>query len=321
VALPFYPALFLLAALWGGSFLFMRIAAPVLGPVWLIALRVLIAGVVLLPMLLRREHLVQLRRHGWQLLFVGFLSAALPFTLLAYAALELSAGMTSILNATVPIFAALIGVLLYAEVLDARRLTGVLLGFAGVAILVGLPVQGETASSPWLSVIAGLAAAVSYVFGANFAKRHLSRVPAVVFVAGSQLGAALLMLPLMPLFPPTQSAGWLEIGAVICLAVLSTSLAFLIYFQLLREVGPTRTLTVTYLIPVFAIAWGALLLGEAVTPQMLFGGGLILAGVALANSALASFRAVVPSRAAQALEIADEPGTPVSEKVRCRRPD
>lgn len=321
MALPFYPALFLLAALWGGSFLFMRVAAPVLGPVWLIALRVLIAGLVLLPLLLRRKHVVELRRHGWQLLWVGFLSAALPFTLLAYAALQLSAGMTSILNATVPIFAALIGVALYAEAMDSRRVVGVLLGFAGVAILVGLPGQGDMASSPWLSVVAGLAAAISYVFGANFAKRHLSNVPAVVFVVGSQLGAALLLMPLMPVFPPTQSAGWLEIGAVICLAVLSTSLAFLIYFQLLREVGPARTLTVTYLIPVFAIAWGALLLGEAVTPQMLLGGGLILGGVALANSASVSLRAMMPTRAAQVAAVADEPGPPVGERVRRRRPD
>ena len=146
-------------------------------------------------------------------------------------------------------------------------------------------------------------------------------MPAVVFVAGSQLGAAMLLLPLMPVFPPAQSAGWLEIGAVICLAVLSTSLAFLIYFQLLREVGPTRTLTVTYLIPVFAIAWGALLLGETVTPQMLLGGGLILAGVALANSALVSFRTAVPRRATQAATVADEPGSLASERVRYRRPD
>ncbi|MGB5650755.1 MAG: DMT family transporter, partial [Sedimenticolaceae bacterium] len=263
MAIPFYPALILLAALWGGSFLFMRIAAPVLGPVWLIALRVLIAGLVMLPLVIQRRQLGSLRENWRLLLWVGAMSAALPFTLLAYASLDLTAGMTSILNATVPIFAALIGYTVYGEALDARRVTGVLLGFVGVVALVGLP-QGAGAS-PLLPVVAGLTAAVFYVFAANFAKRRLSHIPAVVFVTGSQLGAAVVLLPLLPLFPPTQAPGAMVVAAVLALAVLSTSLAFLIYFQLIREVGPTRTLTVTYLIPVFAIAWGALLLDEVLT--------------------------------------------------------
>ena len=291
MALPFYPALLLLAALWGGSFLFMRIAAPVLGPVWLIALRVLIAGLVLLPLIARRRHLALLRQHAWQLLWVGFVSAALPFTLLAYSSLELTAGSTSILNATVPIFAAVIGFSVYAERLDGRRVAGVALGFVGVVVLVGLPAGGGP--PPLLSVLAGLAAAVSYVFAANFAKRRLTGIPALVFVSGSQLGAAVFLLPLMPVFPPPQTPGGLVIAAVLALALLSTSLAFIIYFQLIREVGPTRTLTVTYLIPVFAIGWGALLLGEQLTLGMLLGGGLVLLGVALANSRAASARPVL----------------------------
>jgi drug/metabolite transporter (DMT)-like permease len=281
VAIPFYPALILLAALWGGSFLFMRIAAPVLGPVWLIALRVLIAGLVMLPLVIQRRQLGSLRENWRLLLWVGAMSAALPFTLLAYASLDLTAGMTSILNATVPIFAALIGYTVYGEALDARRMAGVLLGFFGVVALVGLP-QGAGAA-PLLPVVAGLTAAVFYVFAANFAKRRLSHIPAVVFVTGSQLGAAVVLLPLLPLFPPTQVPGATVVAAVVALAVLSTSLAFLIYFQMIREVGPTRTLTVTYLIPVFAIAWGALLLDEVLTLGMLLGGVSILAGVALAN--------------------------------------
>jgi len=259
----------------------MRIAAPVLGPVWLIALRVLIAGLVLLPLVVQRRQLAQLRQHWKPLLWVGCLNAALPFTLLAYASLELTAGLTSILNATVPIFAALIGYAVYAEALDLRRAGGVLLGFVGVLVLVGLP-QGADAAS-LRSVSAGLAAAISYVFAANFAKRRLTHIPAIVFVTGSQLGAAAVMLPLMVAFVPAQAPGAMVIAAVLALAVLSTALAFLIYFQLIREVGPTRTLTVTYLIPVFAIAWGALVLGEGLTLAMLIGGGLILVGVWLAN--------------------------------------
>ena len=292
LALPFYPALFLLAALWGGSFLFMRIAAPVLGPVWLIALRVLIAGLVLLPLLFQRRQLALLRQHARKLLWVGFVSAALPFTLLAYSSLELTAGLTSILNATVPIFAAVLGFSVYAEKLDGRRIAGVALGFVGVVVLVGLPQGGAPAHL--LSVLAGLAAAVSYVFAANFAKRRLIQIPALVFVGGSQLGAAVFLLPLMPVFPPPQMPGGVVIAAVLALAVLSTSLAFIIYFQLIREVGPTRTLTVTYLIPVFAIGWGVLLLDEELTLGMLLGGGLVLLGVALANRTPASVRPVTP---------------------------
>lgn len=279
--LPFYPALILLAAVWGGSFLFMRIAAPVLGPVWLIESRVLLAGLVLLPLVLRRGQFGPLRRHWRLLLLVGCLNAAAPFTLLAYASLQLSAGMTSILNSTVPIFAALIGFAVYAEPLDARRALGVMLGFVGVVLLVGLPQAGGPL--PVLSVTAGLVAAVSYVFAANLAKRRLTHVPGVVFVTGSQLGAALVLLPLLPLYPPPHAPGLGVLAAVVALALFSTSLAFLIYFRLIREVGPQRTLTVTYLIPAFAIAWGAIWLDEALTLNMLAGGVSILLGVALAN--------------------------------------
>jgi drug/metabolite transporter (DMT)-like permease len=294
VNIPFYPALILLAALWGGSFLFLRIAAPVLGPVWLIALRVLIAGLVLLPLVARRGQLAELLRHWRPLLLVGCLNAAAPFTLLAYSALELTAGMTSILNATVPILAALVGFLLYSDPLDARRGSGILLGFLGVLVLVGMP-QGDV-PLPLLPVIAGLVAALSYVFAANLAKRRLVHIPGLVFVTGSQLGAAALMLPLLPWFVPQVMPGPGVVASVLALAVVCTSLAFLIYFRLLREVGPVRTLTVTYLIPVFAIAWGALLLDEALTLNMLFGGVLVLLGVALANRRSTGSLDVLPTR-------------------------
>ena len=262
----------------------MRVAAPELGPVWLIELRVLIAGLVLLPLVLRRRQLAVMWEHRFPLVWVGCLSAALPFTLLAFASLELTAGMTSILNATVPIFAAVIGFLVYTESLGRIQIAGIGFGFIGVVVLVGLPQGNGFGAPPLLSVVAGLAAAVSYAFAANFAKRRLSHVPAIVFVTGSQLGAAVALLPLMPFTVPSQMPSQIAVFSVLGLALLSTSLAFLIYFQLLREVGPTRTLTVTYLIPVFAIAWGALLLDEALTTQIFIGGGLILVGVALANA-------------------------------------
>ncbi len=286
--IPFYPALVLLAALWGGSFLFLRVAAPVLGPVWLIMLRVLIAGLVLLPLVAQRGQLAVLRRNWRLLLLVGCLNAAAPFTLLAYASLELTAGMTSILNAMVPIFAALVGYLWYAEPLDARRGLGILLGFLGVLVLVGMPQPGAPLAP--LAVTAGLAAALSYVFAAHLAKRRLAQIPGLVFVTGSQLGAAALLLPLLPWSVPDSVPGVGVLASVLALAVLCTALAFLIYFRLLREVGPVRTLTVTYLIPVFAIAWGALLRVDSLMLHMLLGGVLVLLGVALANRRSAGTR-------------------------------
>jgi drug/metabolite transporter (DMT)-like permease len=181
-------------------------------------------------------------------------------------------------------------------------------------VLVGLPRDG--APPPVLSVVAGLAAAVSYVFAANFAKHRLSQIPTIVFVTGSQLGAAVFLLPLLPLFPPPQSPGALVIAAVLALAVLSTALAFVIYFQLIRDVGPTRTLTVTYLIPVFAYAWGALLLDEQITLMMLFGGALVLSGVALANSRPTGRLAAVPDKAVDPIVAVSDGEVPATVQAR-----
>lgn len=281
MSIPFFPALLILSALWGASFLFMRVAAPEFGPVALIALRVLIAGTVLLPIVVRRREWAALKRHAGLLLLAGALNAALPFTLLAYATLHLSAGLTSILNATVPLFGAVIGVWLFRERMETQRILGVVLGFAGVFVLVGVP-QSDS-GTPLLPVIACLLAAISYVFAANLAKRRLADVSAMVFVTGSQLSAAALTIPLVAVFPPSQMPGEVAWASVVGLAVFSTSLAFLIYFHLIHSAGPTRTLTVTYLIPLFAVGWGALLLDEPLTLNMLFGGGLVLLGVWLAN--------------------------------------
>jgi drug/metabolite transporter (DMT)-like permease len=281
VNLPFFPSLVFLAALWGASFLFMRIAAPVIGPVWLIEARVLLAGLALLPLVLQRGKGGLMLREWRLLLLVGGLNAALPFTLLAYASVVLPAGTTSLLNATVPIFAAIVAAIAFAEHLGPVRILGIGLGFFGVAVLVGLP--EDAGPPPVMPIVAGLAAALSYVFAANLARQRLSHLPGIVFVTGSQLGAAVLLVPLLPFWIPN---GWpgLDVSlAVVALALLSTSLAFLVYFRLLQEVGATRTLTVTYLIPVFAIIWGYWFLDEPVTLSMLFGGGCVLIGIGLAN--------------------------------------
>jgi drug/metabolite transporter (DMT)-like permease len=277
-----FGVLLLLAAVWGGSFLFMRIAAPVLGPVWLIELRSLLAGLALLPVVLLRSQLSQLWLFRRELAVVGLLNAALPFVLFAYAASQLTAGATSILNATVPLFSALFAFAVLHERLGGVQIAGIALGFVGVVLLVVAP-QQEASVLPPGAVAAGLGAAVCYVLAAHYTKHHLAGVGSMAYVTGSQLSAAALLLPFLPFFLPTLRPGAEAVWSVIGLALLSTSLAFWLYFRLLHQVGATRTLTVTYLIPVFAIFWGWLWLHERVDWPIVASCALIMVGIALAT--------------------------------------
>lgn len=275
--------LLFLGMLWGGSFLFLRIAAPVLGAIWTIEFRVLIAGLAFLPILFYKKQIGVMLTHYKGLLIVGALNAALPFSLLAFAAIELTAGITSILNATVPIFSALFAYVVLKTRLGWSRTFGILLGFIGVSVLMLWRQQGDLPPASLVSIGAGLLAAISYVLAANYTKYRLADMPPLVFVTGSQLSAAILLLPLLPFSIPQQIPNTEVTLSVIALALFSTSLAFALYFELLKEIGPTQTLTVTYLIPVFAIIWGSWFLDETLTVSMLIGCAMIIVGTALAN--------------------------------------
>jgi drug/metabolite transporter (DMT)-like permease len=272
--------LLLLAALWGGSFLFMRIAAPVLGAIWLIEIRVLIAGLALLPILIRLGLLNQVRQKLLPLFIVGCINSAIPFSLLAFATVSLPAGFTSILNATAPLFGMGVAFVWLRERLTRDRLIGFGLGFAGVVILIGWK---SFAAGSWLAVAAGLVAALMYAIAAPYAKQNLSGVPPLVTATISQLSAAIFLLPATPFFVPKQMPDTSVILAVIALALFSTSLAYILYFRLIKNIGSTKALTVTYLVPLFAMLWGALVLRESVTVSMGVGCGLILLGTAIAN--------------------------------------
>lgn len=277
--------LLLLAALWGGSFLFMRIAAPALGPVWLIEFRVLLAGVLLLPVLARSGLLSEMRRQLRPLLIVGCLNSAIPFLLLAFASVSLPAGFTSILNGTAPLFGTVVASVWLRERLTPARIVGFVLGFIGVVILVGWQSISVT---PGFLIAAGAAllAALMYAIAAPYIKQNLAGVPSLVVTTGSQLGAALVILPALPFTVPQQSPSARVTISVIALAVLSTAFAYILYFRLIQNVGSTKALTVTYLIPLFAMLWGAIVLQEAVTPSMILGCGLVLLGTAIANDIL-----------------------------------
>ena len=275
-------ALLLLAALWGGSFLFMRIAAPVLGPVWLIEIRGLLAGLALLPLFIR-ANLWNITRHkAVPLCVVGTINSAIPFSLFAFASISLPAGFTAILNATAPLFGTIVAAVWLHERLTISRAVGFILGFAGVTVLVGWNVTRVTADF-WLAIAAGLFAAFLYAIAAPYTKQQLTGVSPIAIATISQLSAAIVLLPALPFTIPSAVPSakiWL---AVIALALFSTSLAYLLYFRLIQSIGATRALTVTYLIPVSATIWGAIALGEAITGAMIFGGGLVLLGTAIAN--------------------------------------
>lgn len=274
--------LLLLAALWGGSFLFMRYAAPAFGAVPLMWLRVAIASVCLLPLLIARRQVGELVPRVGAMAVMGLTNSALPFVLIAWATLSITAGLAAILNATTPIFTAIVAALWLRERLTAVRLGGLLLGLAGVVVLAADKADFKPGGSGW-ALLASLAAALSYGFAANYARRFVTGVPALVNATGSQVAATLVLTPFAVWLWPARTPGALAWGAALALGVGCTALAYLLYFRLLARVGPARAVTVTYLVPVFATVWGALLLGEAFTLRMGLGGAVVLAGTALAT--------------------------------------
>ena len=276
----------LLSALWGASFLFMRQAALELGPLPTAAARVAIAALCLLPLLWQRGLLPELVRHHRPVLFVGLLNSGIPFALYSYAVLSIPTGLSAILNATVPLFGAVVAWAWLHERPGAARSLGLALGFVGVALLAwnkaSFAPRADGGATGW-AVLACLAACVCYALAASFTKRYLGQVKPLVLAAGSQLGATLgLALPALWLWPaklPSAAA----LGSLAAVGVLCTALAYILFFRLIATVGPTRTLTVTFVVPVFGVLYGSLLLGEAVTPAMLGCGAIILCGTALAT--------------------------------------
>ncbi|GLR13347.1 multidrug DMT transporter permease [Chitinimonas prasina] len=273
--------LVLLAALWGASFLFMRVAAPVFGPLVLVLVRVGLATLCLLPLVCWRSEARELMTHWRPLAVVGLLNSALPFSLFAWAALSLSAGFTAVLNATTPLWGAVVAWLWLATQLPRGKVLGLALGFLGVVVLVWGRISFKPGGDGW-AVLAAMLAPVAYGIAANYTKQKLAMASPLVVATGSQLAATLMLLPLaVPLWPehPISLNAWL---AAIALAVVCTALAFLLFFRLIAKVGPGKAIAVTFLIPLFAIVWGGIFLGETLTAAMAAGGGIILLGIALA---------------------------------------
>ena len=278
--------LVVLAALWGASFLFMRIGAPEMGPVGLIAIRTLVAGLFLLPFLFFYNSHRGVRRHLPAIALVGVIGSAMPFALIAYATLTVTAGYASILNATTPMFGALVAWIWLGDRLRPSGIIGLLVGFAGVFVLVWG--KGEMPSLQLgTAVAAALTATLLYALAATTTKRYLAEVHPLTLATLSQLFAAASLLPLALLAVPEQMPSVKAWWSVVLLGIASTGIAYVIYFRLISQVGPTKTLTVTFLIPVFGLFWGWLFLEEAIGWSMVAGCLLILLGVGLTTGVLA----------------------------------
>lgn len=276
----------LLAALWGASFLFMRLGTLEFGPLPTAGLRVAIASLALLPVMLSRGLWPQLRQHWKPVMICGLINSAIPFALFSFALLSISTGLSSILNATVPLFGALVAWLWLGDKPGASRTVGLVIGFIGVALLASgkasFKPDASGAVTAW-GILVCLLATISYAVAASFTRRYLSGLNSLMVATGSQIGAALgLALPTLLMWP-AQAPSLKAWGALLALGTLCTAVAYVLFFRLIERLGPARAITVTFTIPVFAVFYGVTLLGETVTTWMLFCGVIVLCGTALAT--------------------------------------
>jgi len=273
-----------LAAIWGGSFIFLRVVAPVLGAAWTAELRVLLGGLALLLYFRVIGFDAALRRHWRAYLAIGSINSALPFAMFGFAAMHLPASLMAILNSTSPMFGMLFGALFAAERVTAAKLAGLAAGALGVALVVK---PGGFDADPMFgwAIAAALGACACYGMTGVVLRRVGRDAPPRGVAAGNQLAAALVLLPLLPFLPPAGAPTLLVAGNVLALALLASGVAYLLYFRLIADVGALRALTVTFLIPVFGALWGWLFLGETLPAAAFAGAALIVAGTLLVTRA------------------------------------
>jgi drug/metabolite transporter (DMT)-like permease len=272
--------LILLGMLWGGSFLFIRIGVPELGPLVLVELRVGIAAVALALCAVILGRLPKVRARWKQFAILGAVNAAIPFSLISAAEIHLTASLAAILNSTTVMFTALVAAVWMGDPLTARKVVGVVMGIVGVAVLVGWdPIALNWAVM--LSVGAMLAASLSYALAAVYTKRMFAGSPPLAIAIGQQTAASMLLLPLAAASLPAERPSAAATISVLALALLSTAVAYILYYRLIENVGPTSTTTVTLLVPVFGLLLGVLILNEPFGLGTFVGLGTILCSVAL----------------------------------------
>lgn len=277
--------LIFLAAIWGASFLFIRIAVPEFGPAWLVALRVLAGALFLLATAALWRRRLPLRGNTRHFLILGLLNTALPFFLFSLAAQALTASLLAIINSTAPLWGVVFGFLINRQRPTARTLAGLLAGSSGVGLLV-LHDASALAAGSWQPAMAAILAPICYGLASHYARLRTSHLDPLAVAQGSMWGALACCLPALFLvavpadgdFAALSAGAW---GAGLALGVVCTGVAYLIYFGLIRDIGAASALTVTFLIPLFGILWGAIFLDEVVTAHTVFGATLVLLGTGL----------------------------------------
>lgn len=296
--------LLLLAALWGSSFLFMRIAVPDFGAFALAEVRIAVAAVFLLAVVAWRGRLGALAGVGRQLTFLGAINSAIPFTLFAYAAYTITAGTAAVMNASAPLFGALVAYFWLKDKLTPARVTGLAIGFGGVLLLLWDKASFNGSNAAW-ALAATLVASLAYGIAANYAKERLGGTDPTVNAAGSLVAATLLLLPLAIVFWPASNPSLLSWISVIALGIACTGVAYFLYFRLIASAGPARAIAVTYLVPVFGMLWGAIFLDESVTTGMIVSCAVIFLGTAL-TTGVVTFRGA-PAKVREACTLPPAP--------------
>ena len=269
----------LLGAIWGGSFLLMRMAAPEFGPLALVEIRLVFGAMVLMPFVYRARHLLKGR---WPTLFaIGMVNSAIPFLLFAWATAVAPAAISAIANSMTALFAAVFAGWMFGDRLGPRRTMGLVAGVAGVVVMAGVPMTGVPVG--WAALAATMAA-LCYGLAGNLVRRHLAGLPPIALGGATLACSAIVLLPLAVWQWPDQSVSNAAWTSAILLGVLCTGVAYAFLFRLLDRIGATRTATVTYLVPLFGVAWAWFVLGEPLTPATMTAGLLILGGVALSQS-------------------------------------
>jgi drug/metabolite transporter (DMT)-like permease len=287
--------LFLLAAIWGLSFIFIRATAADFGPVVLITIRIGVATLSLLGFLLVKQHMQEFINY-WKILFIiGLLNSALPFGFLAYASLSLNAGVLSIINALTPIFTALVAHLWLKDKMNKQQLLGMLIGFSGVIYLVWEKMDWGAVT--WLPIVTAIMTTVSYGLAVNSTKKYLKDVSPMTATAGTLFFATLFMLVLAVFFLPDFSViSALSWTYALALGMLCTAFAYLLFFRLIQTIGPSKAVTVTFIIPIFSFIWAYLLLGEVVTARMWIATVIILFGTGLVMGVIGTLSEVLKLR-------------------------
>jgi drug/metabolite transporter (DMT)-like permease len=285
----YVPLISLLAAVWGASYLFIKVAVDDVEPAPMMFARVALAALLLVPFVLFtrgvRIGLGELRAAALPGLVLGAINAAIPFTLIAWGEKHIDSGVAAVANATVPLFVVLLAIRYRpSERARGARLAGILLGLAGVALLAGAQPEGG-----WWTVAGTLAvvvASLSYGIGALYGQGLSGQVAGPVLAAAATVGAALVLAPLAVVQAPHDLPGWKAIASIVALGVGGTALAQLVLYRMLRLYGASRTTLVTYLMPPTALVYGLVLLGESLTVASVGGLVVILLGVALGSGAV-----------------------------------